>query len=118
MGLVCALAFKKHFASLACQVGGQSVWPVPGTGLPALEWETSYKESHFLLLMKRFKTGCSVAGFLHGEGLQEFRRHLPLPRAPGANPYPSPWVSSVSLAGTRSASGCVSFAFASGIGDF
>lgn len=96
MGLVCELAFKKHFVNLAYQVGSQNVRPVP-CAVPAstLQWKTSYKESHFLPLMKRFKTGLSVPGFLPGEGMQEFRRpssehveptHTP---APGSGVCPS-----------------------------
>lgn len=56
--MVCELAFRKHFVSLACQVGRQSLWQVPCPMYAStLEWEITCKESHVLFFVKHFKTG-------------------------------------------------------------
>lgn len=58
VGVVCELAFRKHFVSLACQVGRQSLWQVPcPMSASTLEWEITCKESHVLFFVKHFKTG-------------------------------------------------------------
>lgn len=56
--MMCELALRKHFVSLACQVGRQSLWQVPcPMSASTLEWEITRKESHVLLFVKHFKTG-------------------------------------------------------------